>query len=126
MERAGFNTKGSLAFLLVLSGGGILGALTGSRFADRFGPKPVVISCFLIGAVSIALLTLDLPLGKHSAADSDQRMTLSPVGRLGFRWWLVATSCQAGAGSAGIQGRPVSASRSAVILSRPCLAAVER
>jgi AAHS family benzoate transporter-like MFS transporter len=45
-----------------LSGGGILGALTGSRFADRFGPKLVVTSCFLIGAVSIALLTLDLPL----------------------------------------------------------------
>jgi hypothetical protein len=32
---------------------------------------------------------------------------------------------QVGAGSAGIQGRPVSASRSAVILSMPCLAAVE-
>ena len=62
MEQAGFNTKGSLAFLLVLSGGAILGALAGSRFADLFGPKPVVASCFLIGAVFIALLTLDLPL----------------------------------------------------------------
>ena len=62
MERAGFNAKGSLAFLLVLSGGAIVGALAGSRFADRFGPKPVVALCFLIGAVSIALLTLDLPL----------------------------------------------------------------
>jgi AAHS family benzoate transporter-like MFS transporter len=62
MERSGFNAKGSLAFLLVLSGGAILGALTGSRFADQFGPKPVVSLCFLIGAVSIALLTLDMPL----------------------------------------------------------------
>jgi AAHS family benzoate transporter-like MFS transporter len=62
MERAGFNTKGSLAFLLVLSGGAMLGALAGSRFADQFGPKPVVAVCFLIGAVFIALLTLDLPL----------------------------------------------------------------
>ena len=62
MEQAGFNTKGSLAFLLVLSGGAIVGALAGSRFADLFGPKPVVASCFLIGAVFIALLTLDLPL----------------------------------------------------------------
>jgi AAHS family benzoate transporter-like MFS transporter len=62
MERSGFNAKGSLAFLLVLSGGAILGALTGSRFADRFGPKPIVAFSFLIGAVSIALLTLDLPL----------------------------------------------------------------
>ena len=62
MEQAGFNTKGSLAFLLVLSGGAIIGALAGSRFADLFGPKPVVAVCFLIGAVFIGLLTLDLPL----------------------------------------------------------------
>ena len=34
----------------------------GSRFADRFGPKPVVATCFLIGAVSISLLTFSLPL----------------------------------------------------------------
>ena len=62
MEQAGFNTKGSLAFLLMLSGGAIIGTLAGSRCADLFGPKPVVAACFLIGAVSIALLTLDLPL----------------------------------------------------------------
>jgi MFS transporter, AAHS family, benzoate transport protein len=62
MERSGYNAKGSLAFLLVLSGGAIVGALTGSRFADRFGPKPIVALSFVIGAVSIALLTLDLPL----------------------------------------------------------------
>ena len=63
MNRAGFSTKGSLAFLLVLNGGAVIGALIGSRIADRFGPKPVVASCFLIGAVSIALLTLSLPVG---------------------------------------------------------------
>ena len=63
MLRAGFNAKGSLSFLLVLNGGAVLGALIGSRFADRFGPKPVVAGSFLIGAVSIALLTLSLPLG---------------------------------------------------------------
>ncbi|NCL72967.1 MFS transporter [Rhodococcus sp. YH1] len=62
MEQVGFNTKGSLAFLLVLSGGAILGALGGSRFADRFGPKPVVATGFLIGASFIALLTLNVPL----------------------------------------------------------------
>ena len=61
MEQAGFNTKGSLAFLLVLSGGAILGALASSRFADRFGPKPVVAMCFLIGAVFITLMTVSLP-----------------------------------------------------------------
>jgi MFS transporter, AAHS family, benzoate transport protein len=63
MTRAGFSTKGSLSFLLVLNGGAVLGALVGSRFADRFGPKPVVAGCFLIGALSIAVLTLSLPLG---------------------------------------------------------------
>jgi AAHS family benzoate transporter-like MFS transporter len=62
MGRAGFNAKGSLSFLLVLNGGAIIGALGGSRFADRFGPKPVVACCFLIGAASIALLTVSLPL----------------------------------------------------------------
>jgi len=63
MLRAGFNAKGSLSFLLVLNGGAVIGALVGSRFADRFGPKLVVASCFLIGAVAIALLTVSLPLG---------------------------------------------------------------
>jgi len=63
MRRAGFDAKGSLAFLLVLNGGAVIGALIGSRVADRFGPKPVVAGCFLIGALSIAVLTFSLPLG---------------------------------------------------------------
>jgi AAHS family benzoate transporter-like MFS transporter len=63
MLRAGFNAKGSLAFLLVLNGGAVIGALLGSRVADRFGAKPVVAACFLIGALAIAALTLSLPLG---------------------------------------------------------------
>jgi AAHS family benzoate transporter-like MFS transporter len=63
MGRAGFSTTGSLAFLLVLNGGAAVGALIASRVADRFGPKPVVAASFFIGAVSIALLTVGLPLG---------------------------------------------------------------
>src|SRR5262249_14315017 len=63
MLRAGFNAKGSLSFLLVLNSGAILGAVAGSRVADRLGPKPVVAGAFLIGAVAIALLTLPAPLG---------------------------------------------------------------
>lgn len=62
MEQVGFDTKGSLAFLLVLAGGAIVGALCGSRFADRFGPRPVVAVCFLIGATFMSLLTVDVPL----------------------------------------------------------------
>jgi MFS transporter, AAHS family, benzoate transport protein len=63
MGRAGFSTNGSLAFLLVLNGGAVLGALAASRFADRFGPKRVVAASFLLGAVALALLTVSLPLG---------------------------------------------------------------
>lgn len=62
MLRAGYDTKGSLSFLLVLNGGAVIGALIGSRVADRFGPKPVVATCFLLGAIAIALLTVSLPL----------------------------------------------------------------
>ncbi|MGK5172069.1 MFS transporter [Geodermatophilus sp. CPCC 205761] len=62
MGRAGFSTNGSLAFLLVLNGGAVLGALGASRFADRFGPKPVVAASFLLGAAAIAFLTVSLPL----------------------------------------------------------------
>jgi MFS transporter, AAHS family, benzoate transport protein len=63
MGRAGFSTNGSLAFLLVLNGGAVLGALAASRFADRLGPKPVVAASFTLGAAAIALLTVSLPLG---------------------------------------------------------------
>ncbi len=68
MLRAGFNAKGSLSFLLVLNGGAVIGALVGSRVADRFGPKLVVAVSFLIGALAIAVLTLDLPLALRLAA----------------------------------------------------------
>ena len=60
MGRAGFSTNGSLAFLLVLNGGAVVGALVASRFADRFGPKPVVAASFLLGALAVALLTVEL------------------------------------------------------------------
>ena len=70
MLRAGFNAKGSLSFLLVLNGGAVLGAVLGSRFADRFGPKPVVAASFVIGAVAIFLLTLELPLAVKLAVVS--------------------------------------------------------
>jgi AAHS family benzoate transporter-like MFS transporter len=62
MLRAGFNAKGSLSFLLVLNGAAALGPIIVARFADRFGPKPVVAASFLLGAAAIAALTLKLPL----------------------------------------------------------------
>src|SRR5215475_1662855 len=62
MLRAGFNAKGSLTFLVVLNGAAALGPVIVARFADRFGPKPVVAASFLLGASSIVALTLRLPL----------------------------------------------------------------
>lgn len=63
MLRAGFNAKGSLSFLMVLNGGAVLGALLGSKVADRFGAKLVVAACFGIGALAIFMLTLGSQLG---------------------------------------------------------------
>jgi AAHS family benzoate transporter-like MFS transporter len=62
MLRAGFNAKGSLSFLMVLNGGAVVGALLGSKVADRFGAKMVVAACFGIGALAIFMLTLGFPL----------------------------------------------------------------
>jgi AAHS family benzoate transporter-like MFS transporter len=62
MLRAGFNTKGSLSFLLMLNGGALLGGLVASPIADTFGPKPVVACSFAIGAVALVLLTLNRSL----------------------------------------------------------------
>lgn len=62
MGRAGYSTKGSLSFLLVLNGGAVVAAVLASRLADRFGPKLVVAASFVIGGVALALLTVDAPL----------------------------------------------------------------
>jgi MFS transporter, AAHS family, benzoate transport protein len=63
MGRAGYSTQGALSFLLVLNGGAVVSALLASRLADRFGPKLVVAASFALGAVGLALLTLQAPLG---------------------------------------------------------------
>ena len=62
MLRAGFNAKGSLAFLAVLNGGSLFGALAASRAADRFGPKPVVAASFATGAAALVVLTFNFQL----------------------------------------------------------------
>ena len=62
MLRAGFNAKGSLAFLAVLNGGSLLGAMAASCAADRWGPKPVVAASFTTGAVALVVLTFNFPL----------------------------------------------------------------
>ncbi|MFF8609518.1 MFS transporter [Streptomyces sp. NPDC015346] len=63
MGRNGYGKSYSLAFLLTLNGGAIVGGLIASRAADRLGPKRVIAATFGLAAVSLALLTLKLPLG---------------------------------------------------------------
>src|SRR4051812_2920417 len=61
--RAGFNAQGSLSFLMVLNGGAVVGALLGSKVADRLGAKLAVAGSFALGALAILLLTSGFSVG---------------------------------------------------------------
>jgi AAHS family benzoate transporter-like MFS transporter len=61
MREAGYPLGSALSFLLVLNLGAILGAISASFFADRFGSKPVTGLAFLAAAVSTFLLSFQLP-----------------------------------------------------------------
>lgn len=61
MVEAGYPLGSSLAFLLALNIGAIVGVIIASTFADRFGPKPVATLSFLAAAVCISLLSFQLP-----------------------------------------------------------------
>ncbi|TFI42620.1 MFS transporter [Rhodococcus sp. 1R11] len=63
MRSAGFALGSSLAFLMVLNLGAIVGAISASFIADRIGIKKVVTTSFLIAFVAIFLISLDLPAG---------------------------------------------------------------
>ncbi|MFV0459156.1 MAG: MFS transporter [Actinomycetales bacterium] len=63
MQSAGMDSTQSLTMLLFLNGGAIVGAVFGSRFSDKIGPKPTVIVCFLIGALGILAMTLFKSVG---------------------------------------------------------------
>ncbi|KMS87162.1 MFS transporter [Prauserella rugosa] len=58
----GYGESYSLTFLLVLNGGAIVGGLLASAWADRIGAKPVVATTFVLAAITLALLPLNLPL----------------------------------------------------------------
>ncbi len=61
MRQAGYELGSAIAFLLVFNLGAVVGGLTGSALADRFGSRWVATGAFGIGVVSIALLALPLP-----------------------------------------------------------------
>ncbi|WP_420749034.1 MFS transporter [Rhodococcus sp. O3] len=78
MADAGYNAKGSLAFLLVLNGGAIVGGLFASRIADGRGPQPVVATTFGLAALALVLLTFGFPLPVLLAA-----VAVAGVGTIG-------------------------------------------
>lgn len=78
MKSAGFDAKGSIAFLLVLNGGAIVGGLIAARLADRRGPQRVVATSFCLAAVAMIGLTLGLPVGVLLAA-----VAVAGVGTIG-------------------------------------------
>ena len=62
MENNGYGKNYSLGFLLVLNLGAISGGLVASWRADRVGARRIVSTTFVLAAVSLALLPLQLPL----------------------------------------------------------------
>ncbi|HDS1744002.1 MULTISPECIES: aromatic acid/H+ symport family MFS transporter [Pseudomonas] len=63
MSSAGYGLNSSLAFLLVLNGGAIVGAIAGGWLGDRVGITRVLLLFFVGGALSLSLLALKAPLG---------------------------------------------------------------
>ncbi|MFD4253779.1 MFS transporter [Amycolatopsis thermoflava] len=62
MADNGYGKSYSLTFLLVLNLGAIIGGMLASLWADRAGAKRVVVTTFVLAALTLALLPLDLPL----------------------------------------------------------------
>lgn len=63
MEGYGYDVSGSLTFLLILNGGAVIGALLGSRLADKYSPRPIIITTFTLAAVSLVMMTFALHIG---------------------------------------------------------------
>ncbi|WP_158852686.1 MFS transporter [Saccharothrix deserti] len=57
MRQAGYPLGSALTFLLVLNVGAIVGALAASLLADRFGPKPVTVTAFLLATACLIVLS---------------------------------------------------------------------
>ncbi len=93
---------GSLALLLVLNGGAMLGTLFGSRLADKFSPQRIVAVGFVVGLVAIAIIgflasTIDLP--------SDEQVQQGITAEVGIAiiLLLLVTIALVGVGTSGVQ-----------------------
>lgn len=61
MGNHGYDTKGSLLFLLTLNLGAMIGAITASWVADKVGARTVIVALFAIAAVCLLVLPFSLP-----------------------------------------------------------------
>ncbi|MET1060764.1 MAG: aromatic acid/H+ symport family MFS transporter [Nocardioides sp.] len=68
MGEQGYGKGYALAFLLVLNLGAIAGGLAASYVADRVGARRVVVTTFVLAAITLSLLPLHLPFGLLLAA----------------------------------------------------------
>lgn len=62
MRAEGYNLGSSLAFLVIINAGGVLGMLIAGRSSDRWGPVRISTLWFLMTAVSIFLLGFKMPM----------------------------------------------------------------
>jgi AAHS family benzoate transporter-like MFS transporter len=61
MRGAGYQLGSALAFLLVLNLGAVVGGLTGSALADRWGSRWIATTLFLAAVLSLGLIAVPLP-----------------------------------------------------------------
>ena len=83
-----------MTFLLLLNGGAVVGVIALSPIADRFGPKPIVATTFLLAAMTIFVLTLGAPHGFCTSPSPWRESVLSE------RRCLSTGSCPASTGDA--------------------------
>jgi MFS transporter, AAHS family, benzoate transport protein len=63
MQKAGYPLTSSLAFLVMLNVGAVIGALSGSTVADRLGAKVVTVAGFVAAAGAVLLMSRGLSVG---------------------------------------------------------------
>ncbi|WP_249416843.1 MFS transporter [Streptomyces sp. TS71-3] len=63
MRASGYSLSSSVAFLMVINAGGIVGMLVAGRAADRFGAVRVSALWFMLTAAGASVLSAHLPLG---------------------------------------------------------------
>lgn len=100
MQGYGYDTQGSLMFLLILNGGAVLGALAGSKIADRFSPRPIIVTTFTLAAASLMLMTVQWHISLLLAF-----IALAGIGTLGTQvlgYGYVSTYYTTNARSAGV------------------------